>query len=335
MAASEVEVSASPINNETGYRSFKLGKFDFARDEYYVYISWTTAEGKELSHTMSADDFLRAGVRCVAWGFFYGWLNFDNVFGTQNLYGRVRFYAGTYHPSFRDAGLAHEEIFETPLAMATFKELMADWTNEDYDPFAAPDETSQNWIGKKNGTNSEALGREREVCRRMPGLPGDAPLRTDENGRPVNRAFHDVSQDQPEIHVEPGFEGEVYAHNLYGYLSRSDVTWNPSVSSVCKNSLFCPTTEEYTLPVLHGNDRMEWFVQLSDQIDWEVEDKETGSPRAKVIMKAGDIAAMPADIRHQGISRKRCMLLVWENANPELPKMLENNELPVNLSSRF
>ena len=142
------------------------------------------------------------------------------------------------------------------------------------------------------------------------------PLRTDENGRPVNRAFHDVPQDQPEVHAEPGFEDEVHAHNLFGYLSRSDVTWNPSVSSVVKQSLFCPTTEEYILPIKHGNDRMEWFVQLSDQIDWEIEDKETGKPRAKVIMKAGDVAIMPADIRHQGFSRKRSMLLVWGKRQP-------------------
>ena len=38
MAASEVEVSASPVSNETGYRSFELGEFGFARDEYFVYI---------------------------------------------------------------------------------------------------------------------------------------------------------------------------------------------------------------------------------------------------------------------------------------------------------
>jgi hypothetical protein len=30
-------------------------------------------------------------------------------------------------------------------------------------------------------------------------------------------------------------------------------------------------------------------------------------------MKAGDVAAMPADIRHRGYSPKRSMLIVWEN----------------------
>ena len=39
-------------------------------------------------------------------------------------------------------------------------------------------------------------------------------------------------------------------------------------------------------------------------------------------MRAGDVAAMPADIRHQGYSPKRSMLLVWENASPELPELI-------------
>ena len=110
----------------------------------------------------------------------------------------------------------------------------------------------------------------------MVGLPGDAPLRSDANGYPINRAFHDVPQDKPEVHVEPGFEKDIGAVNLFAFLSRSDVTWNPSITSVCKTSLYCPTTEEYILPIKHGNDRVEWFVQLSDEIKWEVEDKETG-----------------------------------------------------------
>ena len=46
-----------------------------------------------------------------------------------------------------------------------------------------------------------------------------------------------------------------------------------------------------------------------------------------VIMKPGDVAAMPADIRHQGYSKKRSMLLVWENATPELPQLYESGKL--------
>ena len=135
------------------------------------------------------------------------------------------------------------------------------------------------------------------------------------------------AQDEPEIHAAEGFEGQLHAFSLHKYLSRSDVTWNPSVTSVCKASLFCPTTEEFILPVFHGNDRIEWFLQLSDEIIWDVGDKDDGNPRARITMRAGDICAMPADIRHQGYSTKRSMLLVWENATPNLPQRYESGEL--------
>jgi hypothetical protein len=325
-AAAQTAVKASAASNRTGYCSFELGSFKFSRDEYFVHVSWS-AKGRQLTHTLSADIFLRAMMRDVAWGFFYGWVNFDHMFGTRNLYGRVEMYAGRYHPAYHDKGLDLTETFETPQIMATFKAIMADWTNEGFDPFAAPDETGRDWLGVKHGDNLAAIERQRQACKRMPGLPGDTELRSDDNGYPVNRGFADVPQDEPQVHSEAGFEGEVHAFSLFKYLSRSDVTWNPSVSSVCGRSLCCPTTEEYMLPVKHGNDRVEWFVQLSDQIDWEVEDKLTGAPRAKVRMKAGDVAAMPADIRHQGYSAKRSMLLVWENATPGLPEMYDSGKL--------
>jgi hypothetical protein len=45
-------------------------------------------------------------------------------------------------------------------------------------------------------------------------------------------------------------------------------------------------------------------------------------------MRPGDVAAMPADIRHQGYAPKRSMLLVWENADPELPALISSGQLP-------
>jgi len=325
--STQIAVRATPGSNLTGYRSFQLGGFTFSRDEYFVRVEWE-AKGQKMTHIIPADAFLRAMMRDVAWGFFYGWVNFDAVFGTRNLYGRVEMYAGRFHPAYHDKGLDALETFDTPIIMATFKAILEDWTSQGFDPFAAPQETGQAWIGPKNGENKAAIERERQVCKRMPGIPGDAGLRSDKNGYPVNRAFADVPQNEPVIEAEPGFEGKIHAFSLFAYLSRSDVTWNPSVTSVCGRSLFCPTTEEYILPIKHGNDRVEWFLQFSDEIDWEIEDRETGAPRAKVRMKAGDVAAMPADIRHQGYSRKRSMLLVWENANPDLPRMHEAGEIP-------
>ena len=320
-ASKDVEIF--DISNESGYRSFRAGKFHFSRDEYFAHLSWPSG-----SRTFPIDAFLRSLMRDVAWGFFYGTVAFDPVFGTVNHYGTVTLYAGKYDDSYIKAGRAYEELYDSEALMSMFKEMLSDWTNEGFDPFAAPMETGLAW-GKKHGNNEEAITRQRVTARRMVGLPGDTPVRTDENGFPVNRDFADVDQSQPLVEAEPGFENEVSAYNLFGYLSRSNVTWNPSVCSVVGDSLFCPTSEEFILPIEHGNDRCEWFLQLSDEISWEIKDKETGKLRARVIQKAGDISCMPADIRHQGFSTKRSMLLVWENGSPVIPELIKQGKAPV------
>ncbi len=305
-----------------GYRQFTLGQFTFRRDEYFAYVGWPTG-----SHVMSVDAFLRAIQRDIAWDFFYGIVNFDGVIGTTNHYGTVDLFAGRYNESYRKAELDYSELIDTPIIREQFKAVLDDWTNQTFDPFASPHETGPAF-GVKNGSNTDAVTRRRVAADRMVNLPDDEELRTDENGNPVNRMFLDVAQDQPLVEVEPGFEKEIAAFNLFGYLSRSQVTWNPSVVSVCRDSLFCPTTEEYILPIIHGNDRVEWFLQLSDQITWEVEDRDTGHVRSRVVMKAGDVCAMPADIRHQGYSPKRSMLLVWENGNPGLADLIASGQAP-------
>jgi len=308
--------------NEHGYRSFSLGEFTFRRDEYFVYVKWPTGR-----HVLSADGFLRALQRDVAWEFFYGTVNFDGVVGTVNHYGTVDLFAGRYNDAYRKAELDHVENFPTPVIKATFNAMLDDWTNSTFDPFASPHETGTAF-GPKAGNNRAAVTRRRVAAKQMVAVPGDEALRSDATGHPINRHFVDVPQDEPRVVVEPGFEGQVSAFNLFAYLSRSNVTWNPSVVSVCKSSLYCPTTEEYVLPIIHGNDRVEWFVQLSDEIYWDVEDRDTGAVRAKVVMKPGDVAAMPADIRHQGYSPKRAMLLVWENASPDLPALIASGKAP-------
>ena len=308
--------------NEFGYRTFRLGEFEFSRNEYFAYVRWPTG-----SHVASADAFLKALQRDVAWDFFYGIVNFDGVIGTVNHYGTVDLFAGRYNDSYRKAELDHLENFETPLIRETFKAMLDDWTNEGFDPFASPTETGSAF-GPKKGDNKRAITRHRVAAKRMVGVQGDEQIRSDDSGFPMNRQFLDVPQDEPEVYAEPGFEDDVASFNLFAYLSRSDVTWNPSVVAACKNSLACPTTEEYILPIIHGNDRVEWFVQLSDEIWWNVEDRDTGQARVKVVMKPGDVASMPADIRHQGYAPKRSMLFVWENADPKLPELLSSGKLP-------
>lgn len=310
-----------------GYRDFSIGSFRFRRDEYFAHIAWTAGDGRAMGHTMDIGNFLRALMRDVGWGFFYGWVNFDDVIGTVNHYTSVDLYAGAYNGTMKAAGIDRLENFPTEEIRPLFESMLDDWTNAGFDPFAAPQETGSPY-GPKSGSNTAKITRARELATRCVGLKGDLPLRTDERGAPVNRAFADVPQDQPELHPEPGFENEVHAFNLFGFLSRSQVTWNPSFTSVVKYSFMCPTTEEHMLPIIHGNDRVEWFFQMTDEITWNCADKNTGRPMARVVMKAGDMAAMPAYCRHQGFSPKRSMLLVWENGSPTLVHEIQRGESP-------
>ena len=234
---------------------------------------------------------------------------------------------GAYNQAYKDSGTDFTERFEPGVLLACFKALMLDWTNAGFNPFAAPLETGSG-RGPKNGNNDEAVNFQRELADRFVSLPGDTPIRSDENGRPVNRQFADVDQSEPEVHAEAGFEGQLAAFSLFKYLSRSPVTWNPSIVSIVRSSAYCPTSEEHILPLDHGNDRVEWFIQMSDEITWRVADKDSAAPMCVVTMKAGDVSCMPADIRHRGYCPKRSMLLVWENLTPGLEKRYASGELP-------
>src|SRR4029077_6505004 len=138
-ASARVNPSEEPGAVTAGYHSFSLGQFSFSRDEYFVTLTWP-AKGKRQSHTMSADAFLRALMRDVAWNFFYGLVNFDAVFGTRNLYGRVELFAGRYNEAIHGAAPSSVEAFDSPTAMAKSREILPDWHNAGFDPFAAPAE---------------------------------------------------------------------------------------------------------------------------------------------------------------------------------------------------
>jgi hypothetical protein len=304
-----------------GYKSFTAGNFMFERDEYFAHIHYPGGR-----HIIPIDAYLRSLMRDVGWGFFYGTVNFDNVFGTINHYGTVDMFIGLLNEAYKSNNRHYVETFQAKKLKKTFEDMLGDWTNAGFDPYAAPDETGKAF-GPKKGSNLKAIQRQRMVARRMVGLPGDLPMRSDKNGMKVNRQFKDVPQDKPEVHAEKGFENEVHAFNLFAYTSRSDVTWNPSVVSNVKDSQFCATTEEHMLPIGHGNDRVEWFIQVCDEIIWDIDDGQTGKPKAKVVMRAGDVAAMPSNIRHKGYSPKRSILIVWENNDGSLPDRHASGEL--------
>ncbi len=137
MAATRQSTRQSDTSvNDFGYRSFALGGFKFERDEYFARITWP-----EGSHSMPVDLFLRAMIRDLAWSFFYGTVNFDNVFGTTNHYGNVDVFAGLYNSGYRKQNREHVENFKSDDVKAMFEALLEDWTNEGFDPFAAPQET--------------------------------------------------------------------------------------------------------------------------------------------------------------------------------------------------
>ena len=226
-------VQATEADAVTGYRRFQLGAFEFQRDEYFVKISWP-AKGQTRTHAMPADAFLRAMMRDVAWGFFYGWVNFDHVFGTRNHYGKVDMYAGTFNGILKDAGVDYTETFDTPTIMATFKAMLHDWTNEGFDPFAAPEETGTAF-GRKHGENGSAIERTRIATRRMPGLEAIRRCATH-----VGQARSSTSRRTSRKCTSSRASKASCTHSTCSkYLSRSDVTWNPSVTSVCGRSLFC------------------------------------------------------------------------------------------------
>jgi hypothetical protein len=72
-----------------GYKSFTAGNFKFERDEYFANIHYPGGR-----HIIPIDAYLRSLMRDVGWGFFYGTVNFDNVFGTINHYGTVDMFMG-------------------------------------------------------------------------------------------------------------------------------------------------------------------------------------------------------------------------------------------------
>ncbi len=284
--------------NEHGYRTFRLGEFKFSRDEYFVYVTWPTG-----SHVMSADAFLRALQRDVAWDFFYGIVNFDGVVGTVNHYGTVDLFAGRYNDAYRKAELDHLENFQTAPHP---RDVQGDARRLDQRGLRPVRQPDGDRLGVRPQERQTTGRRSRATGSRPSGwsdVPGDEPLRTDDNGYPVNRHFLDVPQDEPEVYAEPGFESEVGAFNLFAYLSRSDVTWNPSVVVGLQGQPVLPDDRGvHPARSSTATTASSGSSSSRDEICWDVEDRDTGRPRAKVVMKPGDVAAMPADIRHQGYS---------------------------------
>src|SRR6478752_1212100 len=157
----KVPVIASEPDPVLGYRKFKFGSFTFERDAYFVHVRWPKG-----MHTIEVDRFLRAMVRDIGWGFFYGWIFFDDMF------------AGTYSKGHRDTNVDFLETFNTDDVRNAFETISVNWINEGYDPLRAPMETGSP-LGPKTREAKGPLLRGFDPARRMMGLPGDVTPRSD------------------------------------------------------------------------------------------------------------------------------------------------------------
>src|SRR2546422_9904204 len=88
--------AASTTTRDLGYKTFAIGRYRFERDEYFAHILYPGGR-----HIMPVDAYLRALMRDVGWGFFYGTVNFDSVLGTINHYGTVDLFIGLLNESYR------------------------------------------------------------------------------------------------------------------------------------------------------------------------------------------------------------------------------------------
>src|SRR5436190_265517 len=295
-----------------------------AKNAYFTVIHYPGGE-----YHMPVGEFLRAVQRDIGWNFFYGMVKFDQVFGTFNFYDNgVDMFVGKYNDAWQKAGKAYSEMFPNERISATLKAILEDWVPPDFNPWAAPRETGSPF-GRKRGGPHPAIFRKRIVTKTMIKEP-----RTDAT-HPVNEAFKGLQGKDGEMKIKPEFKERFGLLNLYDYLARNDVTWNPEIVSAVEYSLFCPTTEEYILPITHGNDRVEWFLLLNGQISMEIRDRDTGNLRAYMHMKPGDCCAMPADISHNLWAPERSMLLVCENGNPELPELIRLGKTPTTPLQEF
>ena len=261
-------------------------------------------------------------MRDVSWNFFYGIVNFDAVIGTMNHYGNVDLFAGRYNSAYRKAELDHQENFPPTILMGVFQAMLADWTNAGYDPFAAPQETGSPF-GAKRGDNLDAItrtarhrrshgrrARRREDPLRRQRLPDqpDVRRRRPVRARGARRArLRGRGRGVQPVRL-PLAQSTSRGTRRWSRCARTACTARRPRSTSCRSSTAttgsngscsCPTRSRGTSRTANS-----------------------GSVRSTVVMKAGDVAAMPADIRHQGYSSKRSMLLVWENGSPALPDLI-------------
>ncbi|TLZ88734.1 MAG: hydroxyquinol 1,2-dioxygenase, partial [Methanobacteriota archaeon] len=120
--------------NDLGYKTFRLGGYEFERNAYFTIIRYPGGE-----YHIPVGEFMRAVQRDIGWNFFYGMVKFDEVFGTFNFYEKgVDMFLGKYNDAWQKSGKHYSEMFPNEKISATFKAILEDWVPPDFNPWAAP-----------------------------------------------------------------------------------------------------------------------------------------------------------------------------------------------------
>src|SRR5947209_5415477 len=86
--------------NDLGYKTFRLGGYEFERNAYFTIIRYPGGE-----YHIPVGEFMRAVQRDIGWNFFYGMVKFDEVFGTVNFYDNdVYMLLGKYNEACKKSG---------------------------------------------------------------------------------------------------------------------------------------------------------------------------------------------------------------------------------------
>ena len=166
--------------------------------------------------------------------------------------------------------------------------MLGDWTNEGYDPFAAPVETGAPGPQARREHAEPSSARASPpsawwacpaTCRCAPTCGHRSTARS-----PTCRRTSRWSTPSPASRRQS-------APSTCSPISRARTSPGTRPSHGGPREPLLSDHRGVHPAGLHGNDRVEWFIQLTDEIVWDVADKKTGEPRARVTMRAGDVAA--------------------------------------------
>ena len=121
--------------NEYGYRNFQLGGFTFKRDEYFVAHRLAGRQPYDAGRCVPARADARRVVEFLSTASSTSTRSSaPPIITAPSMFSRVSTMRG-----YRAQNKHYVESFKGDELRNGFAEMLADWTNEGFDPFAAPE----------------------------------------------------------------------------------------------------------------------------------------------------------------------------------------------------